>query len=524
MTKNSFQSLTHSLFLFRKVIPGSFDKEEMKKAYLNKMCSPQEPADENFLRFCKKEIKGMFRKGWDNSYRKRAARLIFSTSATVDSPARMGGARGKNENLRHVRRVALGFEEGVCSPVRIEVIPEGVKARLVTVSSEIQFALKPLHDLIYDHLSKNEWLLRGEAKPCSFREFTEREGEVFVSGDYVSATDNLKLDVYQTVLGSILGQGANIPSSVKDYAMRHSVSELYYEGSPCLGTQKRGQLMGNFLSFPILCLINYLAFIYAGGKGYPVRINGDDIVFRAPRWVKERWELSTRIAGLVIHKGKTMIDKQFFSLNSTLFRGTTKVRLVPFIRSKPLFKKAEKPCELAGKYGSLCPGFNGCLRRRLQCFFLRRNSKLIYLSQRSLIRGHGMRVPYSVLSECGLLARERFYLRAPSEEPLLIDPPDKASSPRVEGFQSMVISGLPSEEKKLWRMESKAFGLACRLYAQCPVVFPTFRENLQRGTSPYLKPNLRLLGKLKKWVKYGHWYRDPPPQGRKSDGREKERA
>jgi hypothetical protein len=38
--------------------------------------------------------------------------------------------------------------------------------------------------LMYDHLSRFPWLLRGDAKTRKFREFVHVPGEVFVSGDY----------------------------------------------------------------------------------------------------------------------------------------------------------------------------------------------------------------------------------------------------------------------------------------------------------------------------------------------------
>jgi len=53
--------------------------------------------------------------------------------------------------------------------------------------------LVPLHRTIYNRLSKEKWLLRGEARPGEFSEFVRVEGEKMTSGDYEGATDNLNM-------------------------------------------------------------------------------------------------------------------------------------------------------------------------------------------------------------------------------------------------------------------------------------------------------------------------------------------
>jgi len=78
------------------------------------------------------------------------------------------------------------------------------KTRLVTVPSATQQLLSPLHDTLYEYLGTLPWLLVGEAKPSCFSGFARKTKEVFVSGDYESATDNLKLDVARHILQCVL--------------------------------------------------------------------------------------------------------------------------------------------------------------------------------------------------------------------------------------------------------------------------------------------------------------------------------
>lgn len=521
MTPKSFESLKHSLFLFRKIIPGTYDVESMKVDYLKKMSTPTDPTDPGLLTFLDREVKKIFRRGWDRSYSHRCRGLVFGTSATLCRSRREGGARASNDRLRLVRRMAAGREPIIPSKVKLGVVEEGIKARIVTISSETQYAFKPLHDMIYDHISRLPWVLRGDATWKNFRDFTPVEGEVFVSGDYSSATDNIHLDVYQTVLSAILKSGSFSPLFV-DGAMRHSVSEIF-SGNITV-TQRRGQLMGNFLSFPILCIINYLCFRYATrGSHYPVKVNGDDIVFRAPESVKENWAKVVAQAGLVVHPGKTGVSPRFFSLNSTLFSSTNKVKAVPFVRSKALFRVAEDPFSVKGCFSAICPGFTGPFRRRLQVHFLSVNRKVISFSQRSLTRGHGIRVPLSVLSMSRLMAHERFYRGLDSEPPLLKFS-DRCSSAPVEGFTSVNLLKFDPEDRQELLRESRSYGLACRLYAQTNVREINYRKDVQTGTLPIMKSKLFKKFKITKFAKfptrYGRRITSLPPTWLVHVGRE----
>jgi hypothetical protein len=53
--------------------------------------------------------------------------------------------------------------------------------------------------------------------------------------------------------------------------------------------ESEGHLMGNLLCFVLLCLENYCAFRWVFGPEVPVRINGDDIVFRAKEEDYKKW-------------------------------------------------------------------------------------------------------------------------------------------------------------------------------------------------------------------------------------------
>jgi hypothetical protein len=489
LTSVQRMTLAHSLFLARKIIPVDTSAPALKKAansYVSRMTMPDHaPPPQGFLAFCDEQIAALFPEGWDRQYVHRASGLLLSTSGCLEAARKIGGSRavggytkesmGRLNDpcfLHSVRRVAMGL--GTFSRrnthVKVNAIKDGCKLRVVSSASAQQFALAPLHDLIYDQLSKSPWLLRGDAKVNQFKEFSYCEGEVFVSGDYEGATDNISNEVYRHVLESIQRVSKHVPSTVWDEAQARANSYMTVPGGR-EGLQRRGQLMGNFLSFPVLCLVNYLTFKWAVGRDVPCRINGDDIVFRCRRDEAEKWFSAVGASGLIVSKGKTLVDERFFSLNSTMFRAypTGRPRMVPFIRAKCLFNKAETLQALQGVYRAVAPGFTGAPRRLLQVILLRNNRSLISMGQRSLLRGLGMRVCSSVLRRVGLSRRERFYLTLESEPPVPLPVDGRAVKyDPVVGYTAVAVGDIPARERWKARLHDKSYHHAARLFAQLP--------------------------------------------------------
>jgi hypothetical protein len=368
--------------------------------------------------------------------------------------------------------VALGWElETAPSHVKVCAVRDGPKLRIVSAAKASQSALAPLHNSVYDHLSRFPWLLRGDAQDRHFSSFGRVSGEVFVSGDYEGATDNLSLAVYQEVIRSWGETATHVPSSVIDLAVMNSES-IMWGGKRGVAKQRRGQLMGNYLSFPALCLVNYLTFRWLVPRDdVPVRINGDDIVFRARPEEVSRWKAGVGAAGLVLSVGKTRVHERFFTLNSTLFSSKGRgAKMMPFIRAAAFLKKADSPAALVGQFSSHCPRLSGHRRRAVHSHFLRRNIRLILLSQRSLTRGFGMCVTDAALRISGLYRREKFYRSLDREEPLPRMSPEGYLSPGLPpGFRSFRRSEL---SRRQWTRVGElrpALSLAFRIRAQNPI-------------------------------------------------------
>jgi hypothetical protein len=92
--------------------------------------------------------------------------------------------------------------------------------------------------------------------------------------------------------------------------------------------QLNGQLMGSILSFPILCIVNLLIYwltleqftgLSFSAEQLPVRVNGDDILFRATPEMYAIWQSKLPIAGFKLSVGKNYIHPSIFTINSQCF-------------------------------------------------------------------------------------------------------------------------------------------------------------------------------------------------------------
>ncbi len=194
--------------------------------------------------------------------------------------------------------------------------------------------------------------------------FLSFDGTPFVSGDYSAATDRLSMRATRVILNGLLKRVALDPelrkrlevgltSSVLDYSttlapFKDKVPEKLLKKIPLpeKTQQTNGQLMGNILSFPILCLVNLAGYllandhpdspiypvIYAAKKrghflrseldNLPVLINGDDILFQADRSTYQRWLSVIGELGLKVSVGKNYYTPLFFTINSELYTRT----------------------------------------------------------------------------------------------------------------------------------------------------------------------------------------------------------
>ena len=173
---------------------------------------------------------------------------------------------------------------------------------------------------------------------------------LWVSGDYSAATDGLSLAISQLAMEEyLLARGITpgddlweiatkvLGAHVIDYGRDDpSLPEEEREKPPASFTMQNGQLMGSPLSFPVLCAINYVAYRtalkrYVQSKGgdwskaeklsMPVRVNGDDILFKCnTEFYEGYWKPTITAIGFTLSAGKNYVSESFLTVNSEGWR------------------------------------------------------------------------------------------------------------------------------------------------------------------------------------------------------------
>lgn len=214
-------------------------------------------------------------------------------------------------------------------PVRVEPIVEPLKVRTITAGVGDTFCLKPFQRAM--------WLALGEYKQFSLTHGTNNlipsiqrifensdPQDVWISGDYTSATDSIPIEASKALLEGILESIDHEPTkrwAMKEISPHLLVYPLDSGIKPSL--QESGQLMGSLLSFPLLCLLNDCTAQAIGLSPETYLVNGDDILMRADKRVYPRWKEEVRKYGLSLSLGKNYIHPLFGTVNSQLIMGGT---------------------------------------------------------------------------------------------------------------------------------------------------------------------------------------------------------
>lgn len=335
-----------------------------------------------YLRFAKTLASRLFPTGWDTRlYPASVATCTPSLSGAVGAKRSDGGVLGSD--IDHASFLAACYGElefNVPMEAELTVVQSAGKPRPLSKPPSEAILLRPLHNSIYNHLSNQRWLSRGDVCTDSLNRagFSRHEGSVLTSGDYKSATDGLSIEVAETLLSTILSNSVSVPSSVKKAAMDSLRVTLFSEKIQDSFSVSTGQMMGMYLSFPLLCIQNYLAFRwsclnYGGGeffKGVPVIINGDDILFDSEKPFSDFWMTTVSNLGLEVEKTKTSVSSAFGSLNSTLLRWSGKQLLVSPTVRMGMLRTSDDPSSLGTSFSSFVKGLKGDLRYRAgHCFF-----------------------------------------------------------------------------------------------------------------------------------------------------------
>jgi len=501
-----YVSFAGSMFLARKVLPSRPDSDPLPD-YISKMGRNQQ-LNVEFCEFVASWLPKLFPRGWDSRYPQYCSMTSPNPSSCTERSRKKGGARGELASL--FSRVE--FEEAcrigamdIPEDRVVRVLDMDGKQRIVTVASCRQWVLGPLHQLLYDHLVGKGVAMRGDATVNSFKEFVRKDGEVFVSGDYEAATDNFNRHHSEFIL-DVLQSTSSLPQCLWKVAVSSLSGFILVDGVKY--PQIAGQMMGNLLSFPLLCLTNYLALKFAIRRHIPFRINGDDIVFRCTPEEARRWVDLVGASGLVLSKGKTLFHGTFFSLNSAFFRAheARKPSLVPVVRAKAIFSPLDIGDEAAleARWYKASKGLSTWRKKVVRRFFLRYHRKVVRSVGCSLNRGLGIRVGYDVVKDdLPLLWQESHFLRLPAS---LDKPPSSgvANGVKVSDSWAKVPSSIVAEDSR--SVYSYLFGVWCvnESWRVMSTVDPLKEERVRGSIQP---PDLKRWARLSRTSKACLWRR-----------------
>jgi len=185
-----------------------------------------------------------------------------------------------------------------------------------------------------------------------------------------------------------------VPAHLKEYALRALRPSLFREDMGISGLRpSRGQMMGSYLSFPLLCIQNRLAFLYAFSRSMPLRdcekvpclINGDDILFQSEKGFSDDWMNVVGRLGLEVEKTKTSVDAGFGTLNSTLLRWRgVHLRVIPTLRFGRL-RSVEHVNSLAAGFEDWLKGVSSNVRFRAGMVWFKRFLPLLRSTRLTLL-------------------------------------------------------------------------------------------------------------------------------------------
>jgi hypothetical protein len=374
----------------------------------------------------------------------------------------------------------------------VRILIDSGKVRIVTVASALQAQLLPLHLMMYDACRRKDFILVGDAAPSKFSKLNKdgslsgmifENGKVFVSGDYEAATDNFNACHSQYLVDRLAERSHRVPQNTWTELRESLVGMIRFcpsndETEDIEAAQTSGQMMGNYCSFPLLCMMNMCTIFLTFGREKAiqmaerneVKINGDDIVFKTTREGFEQWARAVQDLGLVLSRGKTLVHERFWSINSSFFRSTRRIRgngivYVPVIRSSCLFGPPKDPKSTPlGHSRLLGRGMWGRLGDFVKGTQLRTRKKYAYAfsGQNKRAAAHlpffGGEIKADVLDQQSRTVRQAY--REFHRAPALFNTAKFGGETRDDGYKTLKVStsrGFTKGEVKGLRAQSNLF-------------------------------------------------------------------
>jgi len=275
--------------------------------------SPPPPTSPEYLQHVRSVVSQVFSPCWDKEYFLHVGKYLPNPSSRKPKFSRADLVWSGRRSEFFTKTTSEQDLAPVIEARYKEVYSTG-KMRPLLIFDENTDLLAPLHTCMYSYLRRKEWLLCGP--PTEEQMSSVCANEYQTSVDLVSATDGLCHDVAEVILDTLFFASAKIPRSIRSLA-KASLSPTFRDSRGVLRRVRHGQMMGSYLSFPLLCLQSYCAATWAARFDKDARylVNGDDTVISASRPI----HLQDYPSGFKLNEGKTIRAKNVVEINSTAF-------------------------------------------------------------------------------------------------------------------------------------------------------------------------------------------------------------
>jgi len=308
-------ALAHSVSSIKRNLPSGCRRHtpSVRQQWEANVLSQPPPPSSEYLAHVRRVAAQVFRPGWDRRYRDFVGRFTPNPTARACKGRADHLWSGRREEFLTLTTSEAGQAPSVFTARYKEVMSAG-KCRPLLIYDEFNDLLAPLHSTMYSYLCQQDWLLCGP--PTEKRMASVCVNSVQTSVDLVAATDGLSHSVAEELLDVAFWNSQYVPRRLRLLA-KSSLSPLFVSRSGSVERVRHGQMMGAYLSFPLLCLQSYCAATWAArnDEGARFLVNGDDCVISAGRAIT----VQDYPQGYRLNDDKTIRAGNVAEINSTCF-------------------------------------------------------------------------------------------------------------------------------------------------------------------------------------------------------------
>ncbi|QKI79891.1 RNA-dependent RNA polymerase [Erysiphe necator associated ourmia-like virus 61] len=318
LDRRSRWELAHSMSSIKRNLPAGCRRctPSKQKEWESSACFQPPPPSEEYLDHVRRVVTSLFPASWDGRYDSFVGNHLPNPSARKEKRSR-ADLLWSGRRSEFLRLATTEQSEVTILQARYKEILSAGKVRPMLIFDEFIDLLGPLHKLLYSHLRQYDWVLCGP--PTAERMASVCANEYQTSVDLVNATDGLHHLVAEVILDCAFFSSLKIPRSIRSLA-KASLSPIFVGHEGYHRRVRHGQMMGSYLSFPLLCLQSYCAATWAARFDPNARflVNGDDCVISASRGVT----VQDYPSGMRLNSDKTIIARNVVEVNSTAFLRT----------------------------------------------------------------------------------------------------------------------------------------------------------------------------------------------------------